>query len=185
MRGSGGSQAELVITGPGHVGPALAYRARCRTTLGALTQIFVEAENHVVIAAPYLQVGRGLSAGPMEGALRASLGRGVSVDVVSTGRSLATIDAAALREGARGALRFFRPLANVQDEERLGSHAKFCLADGAVAYVGSANLTGPGLSEHVELGLLVRGEIARQIWDFWEYCVTIGLFVQVRDNAIG
>jgi len=179
MQPSGGPQAELVITGPGDVGPALAYRTRCRTTLGALTQILVEAESRVVIAAPYLQVGHGLSAGPMEEALRASLDRGVSVDVVSTGRSLATIDAAALRRGARGVLRFFRPLANLQDEERLGSHAKFCLADGAVAYVGSANLTGPGLSEHVELGLLVRGDIARQIWNFWEYCVQMGLFVQM------
>src|SRR5205807_1622687 len=106
--------------------------------------------------------------------------RGVGVDVVSTGRSLATIDVAALRRGARGVLRLFRPLANLQDEERLGSHAKFCLADGTVAYVGSANLTGPGLSEHVELGLLVRGDIARQIWDFWESCVEIGLFVQME-----
>jgi len=120
----------------------------------------------------------------MEVALKASLDRGVNVDVVSTGRSLATIDAATVRKRTLGVLRFFRPLANLQDEERLGSHAKFCLADGAVAYVGSANLTGPGLSEHVELGLLVRGDIARQIWNFWEYCVTIGLFVHVRDNKV-
>jgi phosphatidylserine/phosphatidylglycerophosphate/cardiolipin synthase-like enzyme len=55
-------------------------------------------------------------------------------------------------------LTLFRPAANVIDEERLGSHAKFCVADGESAYVGSANLTGPGLAGQLEMGLLVHGE---------------------------
>jgi phosphatidylserine/phosphatidylglycerophosphate/cardiolipin synthase-like enzyme len=170
---------ELVITGPGAYGPALAYRARCRTTLGVLTQLLVEAQREVIIGAPYLQGGYGLSSGPIAAALKAALARGVNADIMSTARGLGTIDRNLRAQAGHGRLRFFRPLANVQDEDRLGSHAKFCVVDGRQAYVGSANLTGPGLSEHVELGLLVRGDIARQIKEFWEYCTQIGFFVEV------
>jgi len=47
------------------------------------------------------------------------------------------------------------------------------------AYVGSANLTGPGLSDHLELGLLVHGQVAKQIEEMWQYSIEIGLFVEV------
>jgi len=53
------------------------------------------------------------------------------------------------------------------------------VADGESAYIGSANLTGPGLSGQLELGVLVHGEIARQIEQFWDYAVENGLFVCV------
>jgi phosphatidylserine/phosphatidylglycerophosphate/cardiolipin synthase-like enzyme len=172
--------AELVITGPGPSGPALAHIARCRTTIGVYTQLLVEAEQEVVIAAPYLQQGHGLSAGPIEQALIAALKRGVRVDVTSTAQGLASLNYDALRQySPEGRLRFFRPIANVRDAERLGSHAKFCVVDGQQAYIGSANLTGPGLSEHIEMGLLVRGRIARQVRELWDFCRRLGVFVQV------
>lgn len=79
-----------------------------------------------------------------------------------------------------GATSFFNPKANMTDEQRLGSHAKFCVADGQWAYVGSTNLTGPGLSKHLEMGLLVQGNVARQIEDFWRYSVEIELFIPVE-----
>jgi phosphatidylserine/phosphatidylglycerophosphate/cardiolipin synthase-like enzyme len=75
-------------------------------------------------------------------------------------------------------LRLFRPAVNVEDEERLGSHAKFCVADGQSAYIGSANLTGPGLSEHLEIGLLVKDQTAKQIEEMWHYSIEIGLFLE-------
>lgn len=49
----------LVITVPPEHGPALAYRARCRTTLGVITEVLAEATRHIVIAAPFLQRGYG------------------------------------------------------------------------------------------------------------------------------
>lgn len=171
---------ELVITPPEPFGAALADRMGCRITLGALTQLIAQSQKHIVISAPYLQYGYGLSSGPMAVALRAALLRGVNVDVVSIKRSLETVDVETLRQGASGTLRLFRPSANVVDEMRLGSHAKFCVVDGRRAYVGSANLTGPGLSEHLEVGLLVHGEVAKQIEELWIYSVEIGLFVFVR-----
>ncbi len=169
--------AQLVVTVPEPYGAELASRMRCRMTLGVLTQLMAEAEGSLVIAAPFLQSGYGLSSGPLAEAAHAALKRGVDLDVVSTGRGLQTLDDLRLREGFAGRLRLFRPQANVQDEHRLGSHAKFCIAGGRKAYVGSANLTGPGLSEHLEMGLLVRGEVAQQIEQFWLYSIQVGLFV--------
>jgi phosphatidylserine/phosphatidylglycerophosphate/cardiolipin synthase-like enzyme len=168
---------ELVITAPEPYGLALAYQTRCRTTLGVLTILMAQARQHVVIAAPFLQAGHGLSDGPLADALRAALRRGVNVDIVSTKRSLQTLNVVSLQREAKGKLRLFRHQANRDDDQNLGSHAKFCIADGDYAYVGSANLTGPGLSKHFEMGLLVHGEIAKQMAEFWEYAVEIGLFV--------
>lgn len=174
------SSVELVITPPEPFGAVLAERTGCRVTLGVLTRLLAEAQKRVVISAPYLQRGYGLSGGPMADAFRAALLRGINIDVVSTKNSLETVDASSLRQGAIGSLRLFRPSANVTDEMRLGSHAKFCISDGQSAYVGSANLTGPGLSEHLEIGVLVHGKVAKQIEELWLYSVEIGIFILVN-----
>jgi phosphatidylserine/phosphatidylglycerophosphate/cardiolipin synthase-like enzyme len=43
-------------------------------------------------------------------------------------------------------------------------HAKCAVADGAIAFVTSANLTGAALNANMELGLLVRGgDVPRRI----------------------
>lgn len=170
---------QLVITPPGIFGAAFAERFQFRMTLGVLTQLLVEARRLVIITAPFLQSGYGLSGGSIASAAQAALKRGVNVNIMSTGRGLGNIDRAWLTQQARGTLRLFRPAANVEDEERLGSHAKFCVSDGQSAYIGSANLTGPGLSEHLEIGLLVRGQIAKQIEEMWRYSVEIGLFLEI------
>lgn len=180
MNSEPNDSVELVVTGPGRFGTALAYKTRARTTMGVLTQLLAEAEREVIISAPFLQEGHGLSAGPIGDALLAALNRGVHVDILTTGRALGSLDHHRLEQAAKGKLRLFRPVVNVEDEKRLGSHAKFWLADGIRAYVGSANLTRPGLTEHVELGLLVEGAAAKQIKVFWDCCVQIGLFQRVE-----
>src|SRR5512136_2264985 len=114
---------QLVITAPEPYGAALAHRMRCRMTLGVLTQLLAQAKRYVVIAAPFMQAGYGLSEGVLADALRSALRRGVSVDVVSTGQSLQTLDVAWLRQDAQGRLQLFQPKANMTDEQRLGSHA--------------------------------------------------------------
>lgn len=177
MSSEADSSVELVITPPEPFGNFLADRTRSRTTLGVLTQLLAQSEERVVISAPFLQQGYGLSSGPMAIALKAALRRGVNVDVVSTKRSLDTIDVCSFRQDALGALRLFCSVANVTDAAKLGSHAKFCVCDGKRAYVGSANLTNPGLSEHLEIGLLVAGRVANQIEELWLYSIEIGLFI--------
>lgn len=66
-------------------------------------------------------------------------------------------------------------------------HAKRSNFKGAMRLVSSgmellspfAPDTGPGLTSQVEMGVLIRGAIARQIEDFWDYAVEIGLFLLV------
>lgn len=174
---------ELVVTAPEPFGALLAYRTRCRTTIGVLTQLIAEAERHVIIAAPFMQLGYGLSSGALADASRSALQRGVDLDILSTGQSLQTIDRAHLAKDARGRLRFFQAAAHLTDDQQLGSHAKFCVADGELAYVGSANLTGRGLSGQVEMGVLIRGLVARQIEQFWDYAVERGLFLPVSSGV--
>jgi phosphatidylserine/phosphatidylglycerophosphate/cardiolipin synthase-like enzyme len=112
-------------------------------------------------------------------AIHAALKKGVKIDVLSTASSFNTDYWQKFNRDATGNLRLFRPSANIIDEQKLGSHAKFCVMDGKSAYVGSANLTGPGLSSQLELGLLVHGDIAIQIQYFWDYSIEIGLFILV------
>ncbi len=177
-RQSTSPQVEFVITAPEPYGAQLAYRARARMTLGVLTQLVSQAQQSLVIVAPFLQSAEALDRGPLAEALQSALRRGVAVDVVSTGICLRSLDISSLRAITQGRLRFFQPLANVEDEQRLGSHAKFCIADGKDAYIGSANLTSAGLSGNLEMGLLVHGELARQVEQFWQYLLEIGFFVE-------
>jgi phosphatidylserine/phosphatidylglycerophosphate/cardiolipin synthase-like enzyme len=158
---------------------SLAYSARCRQTLGVLTELIATATDRLIISAPFLQPGAGISTGVLNAALKAALKRGVRVELVTTGQSLSGLDIASLKRAATGGLRISQPTTNVFDPRMLGSHAKFCVSDGVAAYIGSANLTGPALALHIEMGVLVRGPVARQVEEFWFLCQQLGLFVEV------
>ena len=171
---------EFVITIPEPFGTELAYKTRARTTLGVLTQLIAGARQKIVLAAPFIQAERSLVEGPLAEALRAALLRGVRIDIVSTGRSLQSLRQIDWLNSPHQDVRFFQAKTNVEQEQRLGSHAKFCIADETSVYVGSANLTGPGLSEHLEMGFLVDGKHAKQIADFWNFLVDKGFWVNTK-----
>lgn len=171
--------AEFVITVPEPYRAELAYRAHPRLTLGVLTQLIAAAKQSVVIAAPFIQLHGGLASGPLGNALHAALQRGVMIDIVSTGSSLQGLAVSDLRRIASKRLRCFQPRPNVEDERYLGSHAKFCIADRQHAYIGSANLTSPGLTENLEMGVLVHGELALHVAEFWEFLLRTGFFVEI------
>lgn len=177
------SRVQLVITAPDPYGAALAYRMKCRMTLGVLTQLLAEAQQYVIISAPFMQPGYGLSSGTLAEALQAALQRGVNVDVVGTAQGLRTLNPFWLSQSVRGRLRLFQPMANLKNAQRLGSHAKFCVADGMAAYVGSANLTASGLGQQLEMGILVYGEIAQQIENFWLYALEVNLFTPFASSV--
>lgn len=170
---------ELVITSPEPFGGMLAYRIGCRTTVGALTELITNAARTLIIAAPFMQEGHGLSSGVLADALRSALLRGVDVDVLSTGQGLHTIERSQLMPATGGRLQFFEAASHLSSPQQLGSHAKFCVADKERAYVGSANLTARGMSGQVEMGLLIRGHIAHQIQQFWTYAIELGLIVPI------
>ena len=108
----------------------------------------------------------------------AAFERGVIADIMSTSMGLNALQQFVPRHGTRGRVRYFIPHPNLTANDKLGLHAKFCVVDGIRAYVGSANLTGPGLSEHFEMGILIGGAAAKQIEDFWRYCIDLQLFVE-------
>ena len=76
-------------------------------------------------------------------------------------------------------IRLFQPKPNVDDDKLLGSHAKILVTDGQHAYIGSANLTHPGLIVNLEMGILVHGNIAAQAASFLEYLIDIEFLVQI------
>jgi phosphatidylserine/phosphatidylglycerophosphate/cardiolipin synthase-like enzyme len=172
------SDIELVLTLP-TLSQRRLYQPDSRSTVGCLTQLMVEAQRHVVIAAPFMQRGHGLSSGPLAFALAAALERGLNVDVLGTREGLSTLLIDTLCRRSSGRLQLWEPSQHVADPRDLGSHAKFCIADGQAAYVGSANFTGPGLGDQLEMGVLVKGPVATQIQAFWDLACKTGFFVCV------
>jgi cardiolipin synthase A/B len=93
--------------------------------------------------------------------LSAAASRGVDIKLIleTLGGTL-YVDAASAFETLRDSARFYvwplgkRP-ALVRGRAQL--HAKAAIADDHTAFVTSANLTGHGIAENMELGLLVRG----------------------------
>jgi phosphatidylserine/phosphatidylglycerophosphate/cardiolipin synthase-like enzyme len=178
-----GNEVEIVITVPEPFGARLASRFGVRTTLGVLTELLASARQHVVIAAPFMQGAEGLHAGPLGMALIAALKRGVRLDLISTGTSLAGLDLGSLRELAGTRFRTFQPRENVEDPRMLGSHAKFCLCDAEHAYIGSANITQKGISGHLELGVLLHGSRVVQLEGLVRALVDAGYFVDAHEES--
>jgi len=171
------SQVEIVLTLPQSLGPEMVYLARARTTLGALTQMVAQAQYELVMAAPYIK-GEIFGQGILQNALQHAVEkRHVELNVVTTGESLDSFTNIAWIMANRARVHFFRPKSNVDIEQHLGSHAKFCIADGQIAYIGSANLTSLGLHQHLEMGVLLHGELATQVSDFWRLLVINEFFV--------
>jgi len=185
MSNKDSSSVELVITAPEPFSSLVAYHARCRTTMGVLTEVILEAQRRLVIGAPFIQKSHGLSSEALSIALRTALGRGVNVDILSTTHSLLSIDQEYFAKDSIGHLRFFVASSNLADSQKLGSHAKFCIADGILAYIGSANLTFSGLSDQIEMGVLIRGTVAQQIDQFWDYAIQAGLLVLTSNHVWG
>lgn len=179
MTGPGVDIAELVITAPEPHAAALAYATRCRSTFGVLVQLFADAKRHMVIASPFMQAATISGTGALAAAVRGALQRGVSLDILSTQQNLDDAQLRQIAEADTAHVRLFLPSFPQFDASQLGSHAKFCIRDGEQAYVGSANLTGPGLHQHFEMGLLVSGPVAAAMQDFWNFAIKHSLFTQV------
>jgi len=171
------SGIELVLTIPQSLGPEIAYLAHARTTLGALTQMVAQAQHELVMAAPYIN-GSIFDEGILQNALQYAVEkRQVQLSIVSTGESLDRFMNITWIEANRPRVHFFRPKTNVELQQYLGSHAKFCIADKQIAYIGSANLTYLGLHQHLEMGVLLQGELAKQVSDFWRLLVLNEFFL--------
>ena len=115
----------------------------------------IDTDFHRVEFADGEELAKGLADWTAERLRAAIAARGVALLVVSGGKSPA---------------RFFEILSNVDlDWTRVAilnvtdplpwPHLKVVTVDGRAAYIGSANITGPGLvGRNLELGVLVRGQ---------------------------
>jgi len=63
-------------------------------------------------------------------------------------------------------------------------HAKALLVDQVIALVGSANLTRSGLDNNIEVGLIVTGQVVRELRQFIERLIERGL-VKERERLTG
>ncbi len=176
MHPSERDHVQLVLTLPG-TGGEVPYGRRTRLTMGVLVELFTHASWSVVLGAPFMQWGHGLSSGPLAIAANAALKRGISVDILGTEHGLSSINLSSLRDGAAGSLRLWVAAEAATESSKLGFHAKFCLADESDAYIGSANFTGPGLESQLEIGVLVSGPIARQVREVWEVACSSGFVI--------
>ncbi len=93
----------------------------------------------------------------------------LSLILLVPGTELDSLDRDGLRSIAKSYIRFFQPSANFENSAKLGIHAKFCVVDANHAYIGSANLTKPGLEEHFEMG----------IFSTRKYSFASGCFVEI------
>ncbi|MCY3872643.1 MAG: phospholipase D-like domain-containing protein, partial [Gemmatimonadetes bacterium] len=112
------------------------------------------------------------------------LERGIHIALVSTWESIRKVNLQSLHECGPSRLRLFQPAANYETTAVLGSHAKFYIVDEVRIYIGSANLTYLGLNRHLEMGVLLQGEIAQQIYQFWQYLCEIGFFVEIDNQNL-
>lgn len=177
------SDAQLVITAPAPYGPILANKVGARLTLGVLTQLISEAESRLIISAPYIQNSFGLPANELQLSLKSALGRGIEVSLISTLKSLQKVGISEFSLSNSQKLKLFCPAANIENEDFLGSHAKFCVVDGEKAYIGSANLTKPGMHNNMELGILVEGAVAKQVEAFWVRALELGLYTLISSDT--
>src|SRR6266576_7266667 len=94
-------EPQLVITAPTPHGIKIAHEVKARTTLGVLTTLIAQAEHNLILVAPFMQIGEGLSREPLAGALISALQRGVIVDLASTRVGLDSLDRDMLRGTAK------------------------------------------------------------------------------------
>lgn len=101
---------------------------------------------------------------PLVDTLAAAADRGVRTQVLVETRAsagpLLSLEPSSAFAGIRGISLYEWPLAKRASEEgrvRGRMHAKLAVADRRLAFVTSANLTGNGIEDNLECGLLIRG----------------------------
>lgn len=148
--GRGTQRVEMVWSGP--TSSAVPVRA----TAQVLTDLIAEAQHELILmtysAWPYQ---------PLTEALAAAVGRGVGVVAVvetlaGAGGALAGEEPGAAFAVVPGVRVWHWPTAR-RAEHSSKMHAKLAVADEAVLFVSSANLTQSGIGKNIEAGLFVRG----------------------------
>lgn len=163
---------EFVITVPEKVSTDLCIKADARQTASVLIDIFLSARKYVILSSPFLQDFA--TNENLELSIQTALARNVKLIIISTGESLKGINLKRFKKN----ITVYQPADNAKNSKVLGSHAKFCLADGELVYIGSANITIPGLGKHIEMGVLGKKQLAKKVEKFWNYLSEYGFLVE-------
>ena len=153
---------ELVWTGPSSEDSTL------RRTDQALLDVIQVAQSELIIVTFVAYKVQSIA-----DALRKAIERGVQIYFILESEDVSTAKSAletfgALAEGSQGKLTLYEwPISERECNEhgKHGAlHAKCAVADGEVAFISSANLTGHAMNLNMELGILIRGgEIPPQV----------------------
>jgi phosphatidylserine/phosphatidylglycerophosphate/cardiolipin synthase-like enzyme len=147
---AGASSVELVWTGPS------TGMVPIRHTAQVLTGLIDEARDHLFLVSFVAYYVDGVV-----GALRHAIDRGVRIQVLleqskQHGGNV-TVDSVAMLKRDLQRAQFYE-WNKLDDVNQTGSvHAKCVVADGAVAFVTSANLSDAAMERNMELGVLLRG----------------------------
>jgi len=165
---------QFVITAPHGIAPFVSFENSVRQTHGVLIEMFIEAQSYIILAAPYLK-DLEFSNRNMHKALLSALERKVSLRIMTTTKSVASLS---LKIFENYDVQFLVPKSNLDNENIIGSHAKFCIVDGQSVYLGSANFTYSGLNTHFEMGIYFKGQLAKQVDSFWKHLVDNEIYVR-------
>lgn len=134
-----------------------------KKTLTILRRMLSGAEHEIIIASPFFDPGFKNFSGILESAIE----RGCQLLILT--RELSdpeSFNSKALNEIASK----YQNRDNCQivswEKKKLGIHLKSMVVDSEKAYIGSANFTKGGISEHVELGIYIEGSQAEKIQEF-------------------
>lgn len=178
VKGKSDQDAELVWTGP-DVGHPTARR-----TQPVLNELLEWASRKVTIVGYSLFLGGVLTADLMERLGELST-RGVTIEFIVDRRYSGWSGEGGEGHSVREIKKHWpkgRRLPRVyswasEDGDSAKLHAKVVIVDGRDLLVTSANLTGAGLADNLELGVRLRGPVAADCADHFEGLVRSGFFV--------
>ena len=128
----------------------------------AILRVIRTARSELVMTSPFMQE-HGISS--LLEALVDALGRGVRLTVLTHhADDLGSSQSIAVEELRREAIRLGKSLRVFTANAPVGSllHAKLVIADEDIMVLGSANLTGPGLEQNIEAGVVLSAGEAKE-----------------------
>lgn len=157
---------ELVASLPR--GSSIPHRLR-RLTGETLTQLIVQATTSLRLAAPFID-RTGMEF--LSDALAGATSRGVRLEILTPTRStLARTALLELRRTVDESGTSANLVVSTLRADAPWAHLKVLTSDGKMAYIGSANVTGAGMSgPNLELGVLVRGssvQVVERVLDIY------------------
>jgi phosphatidylserine/phosphatidylglycerophosphate/cardiolipin synthase-like enzyme len=170
----------LVVSWPQSLGPL--RHPRCRNSRLALLDLIDSAQSTLTLLFPFIDHAGAADVAP---ALQRALQRGVGVVLITRhltdpGSGNAQL-AAQLRAMASSSDQFIALQLSSSHADEAGRellHAKVLVADGGSrGYVGSANLTGTGLGESVEIGVVLGGTAASSLAALVDEIAKLGQYV--------